>query len=457
MSIVFEGRLTLENMSTHVPHAFTLPPGVGTLRARFTHNPTHPGVGDIPHQISISLYGPAGPRGTRHNSVDQSPWISTHYASPGFLAGAPEPGAWQVEIDVHRILPPGNVSYRLEIDWEEAETHLPTAPIVPLTGERRRGPGWYRGDLHGHTIHSDGKLSVAEYLEYAVERGYDFVALTDHNTVTGLAELDRRADEAITIIGGTELTTYNGHALVLGTRELVDWRVRDGETMSGRAQALTDAGMLFVIAHPKAEGHPFCTGCRWAFADLMPGPARHVEVWNRYWSERSHNEDGLYLFYRWLNAGYRMVATTGTDTHRRPAAGGRTAANVVYALDNTQAEILAGIRAGHSFISSGPELRLSAHGADGSKAGMGQTIAAGRLTLSCTWAGVDVAEGGLVAGLIRRGRRIESWACEAEGTGTVEVEAEDGDWFVCELRDRTAALHAVTNPIHVGTAPDIWR
>ncbi|WMT88434.1 CehA/McbA family metallohydrolase [Pelagibacterium sp. 26DY04] len=455
MSIVFEGLLTLDTMSSHVPHTFTLPPGVETLRARFTHSPTHPGVGDIPHQISVSLYGPAGPRGTRHNNVDQSVWISTRQASPGIVPGAPEPGTWQIEIDVHRILPPGHVSYRLEIDWAQTETFQPVDPLVPLTGQRRRGPGWYRGDLHGHTIHSDGQLSVAEYLQYAVERGYDFVALTDHNTVTGLPELDRRAGEAITIIGGTELTTYNGHALVLGTRELVDWRVRDGETMSGRAEALTDEGKLFVIAHPKAEGHPFCTGCRWAFSDLMPGPARHIEVWNRFWSERTHNEESVYLFYRWLNAGYRMVATAGTDTHRRAATGGRIAANVVYALDNTQDEILAGIRAGRSFISSGPELKLSAQGADGGKAGMGQAMAAGRLTLRCDWAGAG--EDGLVAGLIRRGRRIESWTCGEAGAGTFEVEAEDGDWFVCELRDRTAGLHAITNPIHVGTVPDIWR
>ncbi|MBT6099556.1 MAG: hypothetical protein HOH05_14505, partial [Marinovum sp.] len=107
MTQVFDGRLTLEHMATHVEHRFRVREGTRTLRIKFEHAPRHPGVGSIAHQLSISVYGPAGARGTRHNNANQSPVISATWASPGYLKGAIEPGEWVVEIDVHRILPPG--------------------------------------------------------------------------------------------------------------------------------------------------------------------------------------------------------------------------------------------------------------------------------------------------------------------------------------------------------------
>ena len=69
------GHLTLDNMATHVPHKFMVPEGTGTVRLDFSHAPNHPGVGSIPHQLSISVYGPNGARGTRHNNDDQQPVV----------------------------------------------------------------------------------------------------------------------------------------------------------------------------------------------------------------------------------------------------------------------------------------------------------------------------------------------------------------------------------------------
>ncbi len=463
MTISFAGRLTLDHMATHVPHVFSVPEGVGTLGISFSHDPHHPGpeAGDIPHQLSISVYGPNGARGTRHNNADQSPLISTHYASPGYVSGPIEPGEWTVEIDVHRVLPPGNVSYRLEIDLQAEETEAPEhAPPVPLAGSRRRGPGWYRGDLHGHTLHSDAILSVADYLDYAMERSLDFVALTDHNTVSGLAELDSLAGDAITIIKGVELTGFHGHALALGSGDWAEWRIRDGETMRARALDLTASGRLFVIAHPKSEGHPFCTGCRWSHADQFPGSARIVEVWNGPWNDSCpQNEQGIRLFYHWLNEGNRMVATSGTDTHARHGPDARLPANMVFADDNTQPDILAAIRAGRLYVSSGPRLDCVAVTTEGTRVGMGDVVPAGRMNLRCRWTGGDAEQylSGLTAHLIRRGTRSGTWSCAEHAEVEVTVDAVDSDWFVWELRDEAGGVHALTNPFFIGTKPGIWR
>ena len=461
MHHAFEGRLTLDHMACHVPHCFEVPGNTGTLRLDFSYSPGHPGVGEIAHQLSISVYGPGGARGTRHNNADQSPVISRNWASPGYLPGEIEAGEWVVEIDVHRILPPGGVTYRIEVfcDAEESEgppvDPMPNPPRAP----KRRGAGWYTGDLHGHTFHSDGDLSPAAYIEIAHQRSYDFVAVTDHNTVSAVPHVRRLAGDGITVIDGVEFTTFNGHALVLGLEGWLDWRVKDGDTMSGIAVAAQDRGGLYVIAHPSSVGHPFATGSHWEYSDVFPGPARHIEVWNRVWPGYRNNESAVQLFYHWLNAGYRMVATAGTDTHRPNPSGHRIAANRVLAEDNTPEAILTALGYGHSLVTSGPDLTLRATTASGGTAEMGDIVAPGPVRLTCGCRDGMTGDGlaGLNLRLIRQGREVERWQAGQGMETTVETEAEAGSWFALELRDQVGELHAVTNPIFAGDEGDPWH
>ena len=66
-------------------------------------------------------------------------------------------------------------------------------------------------DLHTHTNHSDGSSTVAELVRDAKEKNL-IIALTDHNTVTGLPEFLSEAEQlGVTAVGGTELSTvYDG-------------------------------------------------------------------------------------------------------------------------------------------------------------------------------------------------------------------------------------------------------
>ena len=66
-------------------------------------------------------------------------------------------------------------------------------------------------DFHTHTNHSDGSYSAKELVAAAKEKNL-IIALTDHNTVTGLSEfLSEAARLGVTAIGGSELTTeYKG-------------------------------------------------------------------------------------------------------------------------------------------------------------------------------------------------------------------------------------------------------
>jgi predicted metal-dependent phosphoesterase TrpH len=66
-------------------------------------------------------------------------------------------------------------------------------------------------DLQLHSTHSDGTDAPARLVELAVEAGLAAMALTDHDTTTGLAEAREAAAAAgITFISGVEITCEFG-------------------------------------------------------------------------------------------------------------------------------------------------------------------------------------------------------------------------------------------------------
>ena len=76
-----------------------------------------------------------------------------------------------------------------------------------------------KADLHGHTVNSDGELTVLEILKEVNERGLDYYAITDHDCLDGADEACNYNKETKTkIIYGIELSTYNlgEHVHILG-------------------------------------------------------------------------------------------------------------------------------------------------------------------------------------------------------------------------------------------------
>lgn len=49
---------------------------------------------------------------------------------------------------------------------------------------------WLACELHTHTLHSDGSQTLDELVKGAVDLGFDAIALTDHNTMSGLIGKD---------------------------------------------------------------------------------------------------------------------------------------------------------------------------------------------------------------------------------------------------------------------------
>lgn len=447
----FSAPLGLDDMFRHITHEFEVPEGTRSIILEYSVDPFHPGVGPLAHQVSLSLDGPGGSRGAQHNL----PWltstrrvISDTWSSPGYTPGAIEPGTWTLSVDVFRIMPPGNTSYAVTVTLsQEAEDGPALPPPAPVAA---RNPGWYTGDLHGHTEHSDGNWSVAEFVDHARARGLDFVTITDHNTTSGQPWAEALADDDLLVMCGIEVTTLFGHCLALGARDWVDWRIKDGDTMTERAEAIMAAGHTFVIAHPMAEGHPWCAGCHWQFADVFPGPARLVEIWNGPW-DPAKNELGLRLFQTWLNKGIGMRATAGTDIHGPQGPQVRVGYNRVRAEALTEAAILDGLRAGRNVLTSGPVLGMTARSGVAT-AGIGEVLEDGTsVDLSVDW--VDMPEGSvLTIATGGDGGTLVRHQVPVAQTGDLTHDLGDlppRSWIMASVRCAAGEMLAVTNPVFI--------
>lgn len=75
-------------------------------------------------------------------------------------------------------------------------------------------------DLHVHTTHSDGRYSPQQVIQAAVDRGLRAIAITDHDTVSGLAAgAQAAARVGIEFVPGIEISAYtpeDGEIHVLG-------------------------------------------------------------------------------------------------------------------------------------------------------------------------------------------------------------------------------------------------
>lgn len=237
------GRWTLEHRFASPWHYLPVevPAGTAGLRVGLDYDRSGGAV------LDLGCLGPGGFRGWS-GSARESFVITPGAATPGYLPGELEPGSWQVMIGVHRV-PPDGTGYRLtaEVTAPGMAPPLPSPPApAPPPGARpprrdlpaRAGYRWLAGDLHSHTVHSDGGLTVAGLAELAAGRGLDFLAVTDHNTVSHHAELAAASGRhGIVLLPGQEVTTDGGHAGALGDVGWVDFRRAPDDWLEAGAAA----------------------------------------------------------------------------------------------------------------------------------------------------------------------------------------------------------------------------
>lgn len=252
--------------------------------------------------------------------------------------------------------------------------------LLPLT--TLAAGKWYKGDLHSHSVYSDGDSSVAGVLASVESRGLDFFALTDHDTYLE-GEPDHWYDpdhssEKTVLLYGIEWTTGDGHANLWAARPFdyaAAWEANLADDAPAAVKAAHDAGALFSINHPVRNPwrHPVEAGVD--CVEIWNGPMivnQNYRATHEFW-------DDLLLERR------RVTGVGGSDTHELDGVisrftGHGNPTTWVYAESRDAGAILAAIAAGRvsvSYTVDAPRLEFSAD-RDGDRdfeTRMGDTIA----------------------------------------------------------------------------------
>lgn len=431
MHYSFQSSITLSDRAgspyNYLP--FYVPPDAGRVTIRYSYSglmPADEAWGG--NTIDLGLFGPGG---IDLGSGDFRGWsgsgrtevfVTATEATPAYLPGLPA-GLWHVLLGAYNISQEG---CRYTVDVEVARGGAPIPPSPPelsrasLQRETQApapaSPRWFKGDLHCHTVHSDGEEWPRQVADAARARGLDFLAITDHNTSSHLQQVAQCAGDGFLPIPAEEITTYTGHANVWGIRRWVDFRCATVEAMRQSVALAHQQGALFSINHPKDDGPP------WGFGTDLDVDC--MEVWQApFWVS---NYQSLALWDSLLRQGRRVTGVGGSDLHRVGTADAPSPYPLgspttwVYASALTVEGILDGLRRGHVMVTADanwPGLEFTAQpeqGGDlpGRRAMMGDEVA--------------VAEGGRV-------------------TFTARVRGAEG----CLLRLVSPAGAAVTVPINV--------
>ena len=105
-------------------------------------------------------------------------------------------------------------------------------------------------DPHCHTTASDGMVSPAELVAAAVAARLDAIAVTDHDTMRSVREVQERGAAAgLDVIAGQEITTRwpaQTHLLAW----FLEKPVRRGMSLEDTVDAIRDHGGLVIVPHP---------------------------------------------------------------------------------------------------------------------------------------------------------------------------------------------------------------
>lgn len=213
---------------------------------------------------------------------------------------------------------------------------------------------FWRGNLHGHSTNSDGKLTPEEVCTAYRNQGYDFIAITDHFRsnynfpITDTAPF-RQAD--FTTLIGAEVhaprTTRGVEWHILAVGLPYDFEpTSDTETGIQLAARCAAAGAFVAVAHP-----------HWYNLELEDAlsleVAHAVEVYNHTCGVRAARGYGDAMWDAMLSAGRKVTGIAVDDSHFKvhDAFGGWV---MVKAEENKPELLLQALKQGNFYATQGP-------------------------------------------------------------------------------------------------------
>ena len=257
----------------------------------------------------------------------------------------------------------------------------------PLTFRLRRwidmrARGYLSGDSHVHFLsqeesHAQTRAEDLHVLNLLVS---DFT--NDRDKFTGKLDPVSTADHAV-FVGQEYRDWQNGHVLLLGIKQIVE----PFEPFGGKFQERNEPNLVMARALKEARSQGGTTA--WAHFCNLPGaespidialglvdaielisyddPTRLPSHWGPWTNSGMSQAEftvmrSMDLYYRYLNSGFRLPITAGTD---KMSDGIPVGSNRLYARftgEPSYEKWLAGVKSGNGFVTNGPMLTFEVDG-----------------------------------------------------------------------------------------------
>jgi hypothetical protein len=205
------------------------------------------------------------------------------------------------------------------------------------------GAQWYKGNIHAHTTASDGRLSPEEMCEVYRRAGYDFLAITDHNTLTDTSPYS--SSDFLTI-PAVEIGYSPDHVLHIGSDSL-----HSGSDLAAILRGLQGEPGSAIVAHPH------WSNMAW---DRIASVSDYIgiEIYNYSVVVNRGRGYSVELWDMLLESGRRAWGFAVDDSHYREERPNCCGGWIVVAANAfRQVDILDAIERGAFFSSQGPSFR----------------------------------------------------------------------------------------------------
>lgn len=218
--------------------------------------------------------------------------------------------------------------------------------MVSLASPYTGAGTWLRGTLHSHSTASDGTRDPDAVIDDYEDKGYDFLALSDHDSLVDPENY--RAGTGLVLLPAVEVSAGGPHLLHIGANKPLD----PDEDRQRVVDAIDAGDGMAIPAHPNWQwGYD-----HWTQAQLTDTTGYHgLEIYNGL--VESHPGSALATD-RWdqlLATGRRIWGFANDDSHGAPDVG--RAWNVVRVEDRSPGAVLEALRTGRFYASTGIRIR----------------------------------------------------------------------------------------------------
>ena len=145
---------------------------------------------------------------------------------------------------------------------------------------------WFKGQTHAHTTNSDGDDLPRRVVRWYRDHNYNFLVITEHDTITNIKYLDTDKNDDFILIPGEEVSDYFDnkplHVNGINLQELVKPQKGQGvvDNLQKNIDAIRKAGGIPQINHPN---------WKWAFAEKEMVQLKNVKLFELYNMDKHSN------------------------------------------------------------------------------------------------------------------------------------------------------------------------